>query len=579
MREEILLADLTQGVPADAFSLDGQPGTWMTLDYETDEGKGVMLLGLPRCEPPQLRLPLNATGWHRIQLGIYYGATAGIIADRVLLAKLTHDPCFSHFRKEDYQRKDGEYPERAFTWSDLVEVFWKCADLTGQDLVIARPPEGSLSECEANLAYIRLTPMDEADLDEWRAEQPRPETKRLIANYDAAWRHRRTWTREDFREEFSTLAQSDFDIVLRAAARGPVTLYPSRVGEVVRPTGLHGSGHIPYDCIRSGIDPLAEALDAAHELGLKLFPQLRFVGTQLPPMHVREDHGGKLMADHPEWLCAYPDGEPTRHLSLAFPEVRQFYVRLLREWVEDYHADGTNVIFSRSAPFVYYEQPVCDAFRETYDADMRTLPSADERVMQARADFVTQFLREVRAMLDGVGEAQGRHIPSSYIVPTCSSFGDVTQEIAQTALGLDLFNSLDVAAWIREGLVDCLNLQASCFREHDGAEVQPRIREFTELTKGTKTKVFVDVYPRRMPPRQYRKIAISYYEAGADGLSFWDTPTRHGRASEWAFIKRLGHREDLERWDGKADDDHRVVPLRRLDGYAMGREFTRPTDG
>jgi len=33
-------------------------------------------------------------------------------------------------------------------------------------------------------------------------------------------------------------------------------------------------------------------------------------------------------------------------------------------------------------------------------------------------------------------------------------------------------------------------------------------------------KVFVDIYPRRMPPRQYRKIAMSYYEAGADGLAF-----------------------------------------------------------
>ncbi len=48
------------------------------------------------------------------------------------------------------------------------------------------------------------------------------------------------------------------------------------------------------------------------------------------------------------------------------------------------------------------------------------------------------------------------------------------------------------------------------FAEHDGTTVQAKIREFTELSHQTKTKVIADVYPRRMPPRQYRKIAMRY---------------------------------------------------------------------
>ncbi|MBQ15375.1 MAG: hypothetical protein CMQ17_13365 [Gammaproteobacteria bacterium] len=46
-------------------------------------------------------------------------------------------------------------------------------------------------------------------------------------------------------------------------------------------------------------------------------------------------------------------------------------------------------------------------------------------------------------------------------------------------------------------------------------------------------KVFVDIYPRRMPPRQYRKIAMSYYEAGAqtDWLSRIPTDDTPGRVS------------------------------------------------
>ena len=72
---------------------------------------------------------------------------------------------------------------------------------------------------------------------------------------------------------------------------------------------------------------------------------------------------------------------------------------------------------------------------------------------------------------------------------------------------------------------------------------------------------------------------MSYYAAGADGLAFWDSYGRYFRASEWAFIKRLGHHKELPRWEGKGDDYYRVVPLRRLDGVLMGREFSNPSDG
>ena len=62
-------------------------------------------------------------------------------------------------------------------------------------------------------------------------------------------------------------------------------------------------------------------------------------------------------------------------------------------------------------------------------------------------------------------------------------------------------------------------------------------------------------------------------------MSFWDAHNRYARASEWAFIRRLGHRADLPGWEGKGDDYHRTVPLRSLDGFLMGREFTGPSDG
>ena len=579
--QEVLISDLTRVEPAAAISRDGRPGTWIAVDYDTADGPGVMLFGLPGSDAPPLTLRLSVAGWHQVRLGIFYGTGANALEDRVLCAKLSGDPSFSRFSREQHrQEKDGHYPEKDLHWGDIAEVFWKCADLTGQDLVIARPPRGDMAGQETNLAYIRLVPMDNAALAQWQSEQPREETKILIANYDGG--NFGQWgvsTREDFLAEFACLRESDFDIALYAMARGPLTLYPSRVGTLVCPGGFQGHSHVIQQCIDNGLDPLAEAIKAAHACGVKLFPQNRLMGPQLPPMHVRTHYGGPLMADHPQWMCTYADGKPTRHLSFAFEGVRDFHVRLMREWVEDYQADGVNVLFSRSYPFVYYEDPVCEAFQEAHGLDMRTLPATDERVQRVRAGFVTRFLREVRTMLDEVGAAQGRRIPASYLVPVGNSPPNAGEAAARSGLAECLFNALDVPAWLREGLVDHLVVHLHVYSAHDGTDMQPKIREFTELERSPEAKVFIDVYPRRMPPRQYRKIALNYYAAGADGLAFWDSYGRYYRASEWALIKRLGHREDLPRWEGKGDDFYRVVPLRRLDGYPVGREFSRPSDG
>ena len=50
--------------------------------------------------------------------------------------------------------------------------------------------------------------------------------------------------------------------------------------------------------------------------------------------------GGEFQKQHPEYRCVTPEGNRTRHLSHAFPAVRDQYVELFREWVDDYEADG-----------------------------------------------------------------------------------------------------------------------------------------------------------------------------------------------------------------------------------------------
>ena len=577
----IWISDLTRCEPSEAISRDGRHGTWIAVDYEVEEGRGVMLFTRPGTDAPPLTLNPEVEGWHEIRLGIYYGGFNNTKKHRALCVKLSDDLGFNRILPEESNPgKDGSYPEKVFTAFDVTEVFWKCADLTRQELIFSPPTRGTMSHEESCIVYVRLVPMDPEAVEAWQAELPTEKTKLLIGNYDGG--NIFQWgptTHEDFVAEFEPLRESDFDIALYAVAYGPITFYPSKVGEFIRPDfDQEGMGRVLRGLVDSGIDPFAEALSAAHECGVKLFAQNRFSGPQLPTEHLLANYGGMFMAEHLDLRCTYADGEPIRHLSFAFPEVRSFYVRMFREWVEDYKADGVNALFSRSQPFAYYEQPVCEAFEKEYGEDMRRVPTNDERVWRTRAGFVTQFLREIREMLNEVGEAQGRHIPSCYLVPVNNS-GQVPPEIGQSSLAESLFHALDVPTWLKEGLADYLVAHLHVYGNHDGTGVQPKIREFTDLPRDPRSKIFIDVYPRRMPPRAFREIAINYYEAGADGLAFWDSYNRYFRTSEWAFLKRLGHRENLKAWKGKGDYNFRVVPLKRLDGYEMGREYSMTTDG
>ena len=594
MRHEVWLRDMWScSSPAQLVSRDRRPGAWQAVDYSLHDGPGVMLFAFPGADTSPLTIHLGAEGWYEIRLGIYYGGGAGFVFDRILCARLTDDPTSTRFSREYFRiEKDGDYPDKVVSWNNIAEVFWKCADVTGQQLVISHPSGGQMAGSETNLAYVRLVPMNDGAVAEWESEQPDEESRRLLANYDGgSFSQWGLQTREDFRAEFDCLRDGDFEVALYAVAYGALTLYPSRVGEMVpvdhRPP--RSTGRYVHEAVRNGIDPLQAAIEAAHACGVKLFPQNRFIGPNLPPQHGFTDHGGKFMAEHLDWRCAEPDGQPIRHLSLAYEGVREFYVRLLREWVEDYGADGINLLFNRSWPLVYYEEPVCRSFMAEYGEDLRLLQSEeeraswgkesmdgpdlhyfyvkneDERAQRVRASFVTRFMREIRAMLDQVGKSQGRYIPTCYIV---------MNSVAQC-----LSAAMDVAAWIREGLVDYLVVPLAQGPKYDGRRVQSQVREFARLAHGTNTKVCADVAPRRMPPWRYRETAMECYAAGADGLAFWDSYNRYSRASEWAFVKRLGHRQDLARWKGKGDDYSIVRPLKSLDGYPMDRVYSKPTDG
>lgn len=90
------------------------------------------------------------------------------------------------------------------------------------------------------------------------------------------------------------------------------------------------------------------------------------------------------------------------------------------------------------------------------------------------------------------------------------------------------------------------------------------VRHFVELVEGSKCQLALNVMPRDMPPEEFRRKAASLYAQGVDNLFFWDSAGPSGRAnygSGWNALRRLGHREEIERWQQQGEPGLRPASL------------------
>ncbi|MEA3401600.1 MAG: hypothetical protein U9R79_10205 [Armatimonadota bacterium] len=293
---------------------------------------------------------------------------------------------------------------------------------------------------------------------------------------------------------------SDVGILVWGLGPGSVFCFDTEVGEVfgeplteeqweMMRTGDRWVYENVTGLIEAGHGPLQIAVERGHELGLKVFARLEMqheYGPADPEHWMWVAFVGSLNKDHPEYRI------PGRvHLDFKHQEVRDFKLAILREAVEA-GADGLSLDFVVYPP--YFEEP--------------------------DAEIMTGFMREIRAMADEVGEAQGREVEIMARVPFrgCQNIG------------------LDPEAWMREGLVDYLVV--SHLRPRDFFDI--RIGDFVELGRETGCQVYgclwhslgfvtTDLNPKDEDAglRRYDKPktrgmyyaqALMLHRAGADGI-------------------------------------------------------------
>lgn len=539
-----------------AVSYADEPGKWLAYDYATGKFAGQILYCRGGKHVPELCFPLKAKGWHRIYLGIHYGLRSG---NHILRVRLSGDNWHDLVEQEVPNQKQTNYfkpargtpSARPIGRNSLDEVYWRTAHCNGQSLCIAAHRDCGADSSSAALAYIRLVPLRAPDLKEHQREMPRPETRRVMAVYDGTDSPRDDRT---LRKWLEPLRASDVSVVAWGASLLDQCFYPTRTGNYLFP--------------KVRFDSLKAAAELCREMGIECLGSMRPNMGFFPPGHWSRA-GRSFFCKHPEYWCVAESGEPAGHVSLAFPEARAAQIAILRDYLAGRDLDGVHYLFNRCYPFVAYEQPVVAAFKAEYGKDPRRLPWHDARWIEHRCQYVTVFMRALRAMADEVGRARGRRVKIGLTV--------------MNSLENNALNAFDLKTWLQEGLVDHLMLHPCwSFDLRGDPRVTPATaRPIQQLADrvGGGCRVYADLYPRCQPAEHYRQQALTFYKAGIYGVALWDYYQRSPRKSEWAMARLLGHREELKQWRARALSFGRVLPLKSLCGVSTSLRYNMVTNG
>jgi len=535
MTDELLITDLTCAMPADAWTdadanvsvpeFSTPPaGKWRILDYRTDHYDGRAIV-TSRPDAAVLRIPLERRGWHAVSLGISERGWGMCGLD----IRLTGDDYWQHLRAVD---GSGDGP--------LHEEPWTFADLTGRDLEVRFPARtwGGYKDLAARLFSVRAIPVRPEHLaivertrtsalqnvERTRTSALQNDHRRLVYFNDGigifcgdggdALPGGIAEPADIVPQTLGGFAESDWDTCSFACGGADLVNYPRSAGT---PFVTGGWDFVYPVCeelqytldalFAAGVDPMRQAIEAAHAQGHQLWMYQRPQAWTADPQLGHYGHS-RFYAAHQHCRCEEADGTQIWALSIAYPEVRAQLNTILREAL-DRGADGITEVLTRGFPLVRYEEPVRARFRELHGLDMRDFPDSDPRLQAVWTEFVAAWFHEIRALLDAAG-------------PSPKATRRALTVMTGSSRAWNLRWGFDVAAWAREGLVDAV----IPFPKEVERTNAIRIEEFAEDLRGSGVELIPCIgsnMDRFVSFATYRRRAHAYYQAGATGLSCWDT--------------------------------------------------------
>tara|TARA_Y100000588_G_scaffold147502_1_gene161400 strand:- start:1559 stop:3187 length:1629 start_codon:yes stop_codon:yes gene_type:complete len=245
------------------------------------------------------------------------------------------------------------------------------------------------------------------------------------------------------------------------------------------------------DMIEAGLIPLDIMVEQCRRNGIEIIATLRMNDkhASTPP--------GRFIREHPEWTLNPPQ------MDYAHEGVHQKLLAFIEELIAAHAVDGIQFDYMR--------------FGHVFQKGKG----------EANAHLLTNFKRKTRKLLDAAAQRRGHNrLTLSVRVPQ-------TIEECQ-------YLGYDVAAWIREGLVDWIVPSDFFYTDYN-----TRMEDFVSLTNGTDCKIYGAIHPITCfgddlginDLANYRAAARNFYAHGAHGLEAYNYQyhwgRRTGRAPPW----------------------------------------------
>lgn len=553
--EARLISDLSTAQPAAALKAGPrEKGKWRVISYATADFEGRGLSTFRDSGTADVQIPLKASGRHAVYIGLCT-CSAGLDSadENGIRVKLSGEAV--------YRRMSNGLPLLKPRRDQIQEIFLTAADLTGQSLDVAAMPFKP-----ATLCYVKLVPLSDEEL----ASKPKDVNRNTIATFDG---HSWIWpykprTVEHLRETFREMGPNAFGQWWVQVLGADLTCYDSKVGTIpgIANQDFHRWEHGEFadsmkTLVAAGINPLKMAREEAARQHAEFHVMIR-PSAWIASYPFEETFDSRFALAHPEWRCVDRDGTPTLHMSYAYPEVQKQVFDVIRETLE-LQPDGVGFLFHRGMPMILWEEPFCRAFQAIYGADALTVAEDDPRILDLRAAMMTDFLREVRYVLNSTAEKQGRKTPYQISLSTFSKESDNRKF------------GLDVSRWAREGIVDQL---AVAYFAHHTSFVQPDMAYYRRVVEGTKVGLYPFVIAWHTgTPKQLCERVTKFYADGATGIAVWDPSIEaHYRdkspGNVFDIASRVGDKDLIARW-AKTPPQPPSIPLTRFEDNHYSRWF------
>jgi|GEM_PF-424884 hypothetical protein len=281
------------------------------------------------------------------------------------------------------------------------------------------------------------------------------------------------------------------DVLAFGLGYGDVYFHDSKVGRVVGQMQDVWDSYIDWRIMRMvkdarelGTDQLREVIERGKEKGLKVFPSLKLQSCDRPG----SDRCGLLKWHHADEVCMVEKDEFHPRYEWCYdyanPLVREDKLKVIREIMADYQADGVELDFMFVPKF---------------------FKTGEE---EKNSQLMTDFVNDVRHLADEIGHDQGRKITVSARV--------FHQRDANLRLGLD------VETWVKNGSLDMVVGQMSEQFMDTGAF---DLRWLVDAAQATHTAAYVRptrrVYDERSAAptvEMYRAFGQTARRQGIDGL-------------------------------------------------------------